>query len=371
MRIAACVCKHCGSMDLSSLQLVVLQPGSALDLARQALLATHWHDGMTAPQLLEREQQLLDKDAWTRSGALELFALTDAAQSELFSSCEAWAMRAAVRDATGVAEMCTYGIASVFTAEGLRGNGLASELLRRVRTRLGAATSLLMCEVAPAIYERVGYAAPHPEAKDWELAASECGFEMHAQSGVRFLTAANLPAHAELLCARIRGALAEAVPGAFAVLPSAEQLQWHISRDAARRKVLSLPAAPASVGAACGDAFALWAFDTEDHSDASAAPVLRILAFAPSHTDADADAAVLAAAVQCAGAARTLLWSTDALTLRSYAGGEDASWTPPEDELAFMGVSARCVSRQCLPMWTPPEGVEAAQWRYIPRGVWI
>ncbi len=402
-------------METSAAELVVLQPDSAHDAARLAQLATHWHDGLSAAQLAERERLLRTGDAWTRgSGNLTLFALlspaAEGAQKEVLASCEVWRMQAACRDtepADGALRSgVVFGVASVFTPQHHRGKGFASELLRRVRTRLGAETCFgmhLMCEVKPDIYARLGFVAPFAEARDWEFTASEPGFDIHSP-GVRFLLPADVPevrssaralparyVATQLLSAqaaaelekRVRASLSAGQPGAVAVLPQAEQLLWPRSRDAARRSLLSLPDAPAACGASCGRSLALWAFDTDDHGaaglgEAGSAPVLRILAFAPADDGHDdADAAVLAAAVQTAlagGAARVLLWSTDAITPRTYA--HDAQpYAPPEEELLLMGVHVEDVPRACksLPMLARSDGagVQPAQWRYIPRGVWI
>lgn len=423
----------------------MLTAGDALDVVRCRQLATHWSCGLTPDQFLQREQRLLERSAFQQPRVLTAYALVPGDDGEhedaCVASCETYRVTGVVRSSSGdLQEGVLYGIASVFTPQQHRRKGYAARLLLLVRQHLErleqeAASprflgTLLMCEAAPGLYTSLGYvAAPRDDddnpPQDWEFTPAEPGFEMH--STCKMITAADLPVVAADLAARVKATLAAAPHGAWAVVPTASQLAWHLDREEARRKVAGLPAALATCGAACGRSIVLWALDEADHmappprplahaedragdgdgahvaSPEQAAPspaaVLRILAFLPCDARRDGDdAAVLAAAVQAAhaaGATAALMWDTDGLMmppLKGACGGGDgggdsnaahvtpsasqhaaARWQPPEEELAAMGVAVRRVPRDCksVPMAHVHHPASPHGWRFIPRAVWI
>lgn len=360
-------------------QLVTVSPGSALDEARLQQLATAWPSGLSAAQLCEREA-CLRSSGWAHS-CLTVYALVEEADPDVpLVSCEAYRTDAAARTgAPGVTHGFAYGIASVFTHEAHRGRGLASQLLQSVREALVSRGDCLflylMNQVTSSLYRRAGYAAAPCRAgtvHDWELRA-EPGAA--APEGVRWLTDADVPGVASALCEQLNVLLRAAPRGMCAVLPSSEQLQWHVARDDTRRRLLGQPCGPSTRGAACGTSFALWALDVGQHSGNDSTLVLRVLVLSVG----DEPEAVLSAAAHAAAAAGAecaLVWDTDGLHESCTFGGEHQvpPWAPDAAALARMGISLRHVPRACgsVPFLAPvADGVSAQGWIFVPRAVWV
>jgi hypothetical protein len=362
--------------------LVQLQVGSAADDARLQLLGAQWGGNMTPAEYAARERHLASHCAWMQRGGYTVWALVPAAAADdaadVLATCELFRMRA-LRAAGAPEDVVVFGVASVFTPPQLRMRGHASRLLDLVAERIAATSPeacalQLMCEIAPAIYEKCGYVAPQPAPHDWVFSASAAA--PPAPGDVAHVRAADLPALAAT-AARLaeRDLAARGVAGAVAVVPSAEQLSWHMERYAARPAVRAAGLAPEVCGATCSDAFAVWAVDMEETAANTYAPVLRVLLLCAS-ADADATAAVLSAAVAAASAAgapsgRTLSWVSG--TLHS-AAADAAAWAPPAAQLASRGVACTRESRKCLsvPMMKPLQpGVQPAAWLWVPRFAWV
>jgi len=365
--------------DEAPAALVALQPGGPRDAARQLAVGAHWGDDLTPAQYVAREAHVLQHCAWLhRPGACTVLGLALADDEDIVpaATCEVYAMELAVVVAPGVLSRGTaLGIASVFTQPQHRRKGLASRMLRALAASTHAAQAqalLLMSEVDPALYERCGYiaggGADGKNIRDWVFVSA--GDAALAAPGVELVTPQQLPALAARLAQLAeRDLLTRGNEGAVAVLPSADQFLWHAARFAGSRKALGEPEPSSVCGATCGDAFAIWALDTEDR-----AVVLRILALVASE-DGAATAAVLAAAVRAAASAgapggRALAWTTGTL----HAMPAAHAWTPPSEQLARAGVARSIEPRRCLslPMMAPLRPlVRPAAWTWVPRGVWV
>jgi GNAT superfamily N-acetyltransferase len=365
--------------------LIELPLGSAADKARLLAAGAHWGGALSPAQYAARDEHVAAHSAWMRSpGAYTVYALAAPNEAPL-AYCDTFEMRALCCEEEGIAAPCAVlGIASVFTPTQHRRQGHASRMLTQlaasVRQRGKAVALLLMCEIAPEIYARCGYVAPEAApAADWAFSAEVTSVAPPARTSS--VLQADLPALAAR-CAELaqRDLLSQRVVGAITVTPTADQLRWHMARYVGRRHAQGLsPCASEeeACGAACGDAFAVWALDAEESTPGVHTLVLRILALCAS-ADAEATAAVLAAAVAAALRAgaplgRTVAWDTGTLQARSAAAGT-TRWAPPAEQLARWGVASVHEARCCesVPMMAPLRPhVLPATWTWVPRGVWV
>jgi GNAT superfamily N-acetyltransferase len=364
--------------------LIELPLGSAADKARLQAAGAHWGGALSPAQYAMRDEHVAAHSAWMHSpGAYTIYALVAPGEAPL-AYCDTFELRALCCEEDGAATPCTvFGIASVFTSPQHRRQGHASRMLTQlaasVRQRGKAVALLLMCEIAPEIYARCGFVAPEAApAADWAFSAEVASVAPPARTSS--VLQADLPALAAR-CAELaeRDLLAQRVVGAITVTPTADQLRWHMARYAGRRAAqgLSPPPDEEACGAACGDAFAVWALDAEESTPGLHTVVLRILALCAS-ADAEATAAVLAAAVAAALRAgaplgRTVAWDTGTLQASSSAASAER-WAPPAEQLARCGVASVHEARRCesVPMMAPLRPhVLPATWAWVPRGVWV
>jgi GNAT superfamily N-acetyltransferase len=189
--------------------------------ARDAINYPAWGPPLTVEGYIEREKRLRGH-AWARS---ELSSwLLCAPDGSVLASCETYRMDSFVRARNGaLLAGDSYGIASVFTEERLRGRGYAGRMLKLLHQRAAAEDPaaqafILFSEVGAGIYERAGYAARPEWDEDLVFPPSE----------------ATGPGAAELVPeAELGRALARAEPPGdrFLVWPSAEQLDWQTKCD--------------------------------------------------------------------------------------------------------------------------------------------
>lgn len=253
--------------------------------ARDEVTFVAWGDRLTLPQYLDREKRLRGHP-WARAG-MRTWLLVEG--PEVLASCETFAMRAWWKN-TGEHEGVVDGVASVFVEERLRGRGYATELMKRLASRLtedARLASILFSNVGQELYERAGYFA-RPAIE--RVFAAEPGEPEHA-------------------CDRLFGEedlareLASAPrPGdGLLIWPTAEQLDWHLERERIYAGFLGRARLPV-YGAAAGRARAFWRIDLK--SDA-----LIILLLAAER--ADEALAVLQAARRVAHEAvlpKVVLW---------------------------------------------------------------
>jgi predicted N-acetyltransferase YhbS len=134
-----------------------------------------------------------------------------AAAGEVLASCETFRMQSRVGGSYGV----TFGVASVFVEERLRGQGHASfmlaELTRRLRAE-GAQACILYSEVGEHLYERVGFAGRPATTRAWTAHSSAL------RTGVAGAEVAALLGEAD----------ARPLPFRIRVTPA--QIDWHFAR---------------------------------------------------------------------------------------------------------------------------------------------
>jgi hypothetical protein len=142
----------------------------------------------------------------------------------------------------------SFGIASVFTEERLRGRGYATRLMDLLgaeleRTEPRAQSALLFSDVGAPIYRRSGY--QELEAWDWRF-PPEPGEPSERVD--RLLTEADVGA----ALARMRRPEAP-----FYYWPTAAQVDWHLERERIYAELLPRPR-PEANGATAGASTALW-----------------------------------------------------------------------------------------------------------------
>ena len=299
-------------------------------VARDRLTHAPWGSPLDMDSWLRREARLR-AHPWSRAAMRTWFLRGEG--GEVLSSCETFTMKSTAGSAAGT----TYGVASVFTEDRLRGRGHASELLRRVHARVAAEDPLaqafiLFSEVGAGIYERAGYAA-RPE---WD---EDLVFPPSRATGPG---AAEVAPEEEL--ARVLACAPRLPPRGFVVWPSAEQLDWHRERERIYAEALGRPRAP-GCGARHRDGVALWTGNLRSNR----LYLLLLRADTPEAAAALVESARRAAAAAGLGAVH--LWKQ---AMPEAAGGR----LVPRD--------------QSLPMLHPlkPEA-RAEDWTFIPRALWI
>ncbi len=245
------------------------------------------------------------------------------------SSCETFRMDSRLDGSQG----STYGIASVFTEESLRGNGHASRMLELLHQQLSANDpaahgSILFSDVGEDIYRRLGY-EPRP-AIDWMFAPSTRAARTEPVVDDDI---------SELL------ATAERPDDLFLIWPSAAQIDWHLERERAYSDLIGRPR-PIACGARAGRSFGLWASDFKNNR-------LLIVFF---HAEGPAAAEELTRAAQYAAHHASL--------------AEVRMWDHPH--LEPFEIKGQKVSRQGeLPMLRPYAGFNPENWEWITRALWV
>lgn len=304
-------------------------------VARDRLLHAPWGAPLSLDAWLRRERRLR-AHPWSRAGMRTWFLRGEG--GEVLSSCETFAMTSTASSEAGT----TWGVASVFTEDRLRGRGHATQLLRRVHTRLSAEDRLaqafiLFSEVGAGIYERAGYAA----RREWD---EDLVFPPSPATGPG---AAELAPEEEL--SRVLACAPPLPRRGFVVWPPAEQLDWHRERERIYAEALGRPRAP-GCGARHRDGVAVWAGNLRSN---------RLYLLLLRAGTAEAASALIESARRAAAAAglgAVHLWKCPL----------PEGWSPSS-------ASGRLVPRdQALPMIHPlkPE-VRAEDWTFIPRALWI
>jgi GNAT superfamily N-acetyltransferase len=269
-------------------------------VARDALSWQAW-GGSSRASFVADERALRDTP-WSRR-AHTAWSWHD--DTGVLASCETYRVATHLEGDPG----WTWEIASVYTEPALRGRGHASAMLEALAALLGrepgAQALVLFSDVGAPIYERLGFVAR--PAVDRVVTA-----EPTRRDTFRFLAEPIVPRHAP--------------PGRFTLVPTAEQLGWHLAR--AERATL--------VGATAGDALAVWVDRPEDDE------LLGLVV-----AGGEGLHALLAAAAHHAGRARFRWWDT----------GEAFGEPHPR--------------RGALPMIRPFVPFDPAEWCWIPRGVWV
>lgn len=202
-----------------------------------------WAPPMSLEAYLGRElalsQTALSRDGGTRYYILQLRSDVDT----VVSGCEVTWKTGLVADVSGVREVKTYGIASVFTPQAFRGRGLASRLMREVAAAMdrdGAEYGALYSDIGRVFYTRLGWHDVRTPQLIIRLGDSldPTVFDRQ-QSGPKTLTLDDeaVARLCELDTAQLQrkfARLAASGDGKTHVtfLPTYTQMSWHFTRDA-------------------------------------------------------------------------------------------------------------------------------------------
>ena len=298
-------------------------------LARDLVTFPAWGDSLTLEQWRDREIRLR-AHRWSVE-AMETWLWKDA-QGEALASCETFRSPSALRGATGTA----YAVASVYTEPHLRGRGHASAMISALVAHLPkhdprAQATTLFSDVGAPIYERSGYRAVPSFDRVLPAIAGD------PADGVDELFE--------------EASLASRVPrswsGAFAVHPTASQLDWHLERERLYARLLARPRALA-IGARAGSASALWACMHRS----SYLALLSLEGRDPKDVEAVTRAAQRIA--QAAG-------------LREVRAWEDETWRS-----VAPAIGARVERSGGLAMIAPlAPGADHTAWTSVPRALWV
>lgn len=303
--------------------------------ARDLLTYQEWGTKLTSHQWLAREERLRSH-AWAKQG-METWLLVDDS-SAVLSSCETFRMNSFANGAPGR----TYGIASVFTEDKLRGKGHARKLVDEVVKALVAEDNelhsvILFSEVGEKIYQAAGFVGRPSYERHFITTARKSG-----ASNVKALNASELLA---------------AWPGVsppraeFVVWPSPSQLDWHFERERVYAELLNKNLVQAKAAAlAFGDALITWVIDYKQDA-------LQALYF-QARTALEAQALLVKACEVAAelGLSKLVVWESEAFTGWDRLGihGERVERT---DTLAMI----RCARKT----------IEPRQWAVVSRSVWV
>eukprot|EP00850_Spirogloea_muscicola_P017340 SM000148S01017 [mRNA] locus=s148:133742:143178:+ [translate_table: standard] len=214
---------------------------------------------------------------------------------EALASLETYRLEAAGPDGL---RGSAYGVASVFTAEALRGNGYAVALCRLIQEKLrqldpNTLAVVLYSDVGARIYERAGYVCPEALPVNHYLKRhTDAGADARsaaAVAGVEWLTRGSVGALADEAAKEM---LRSAPSHAFRILPTSAQLGWALEREVVTCEQLGRAVLPFA-GARAGDSYmVVWTADLAKQG------YLKVLLFKAG--DEANTAAMVAAAVSMA-----------------------------------------------------------------------
>ena len=224
--------------------------------------STHpsWGAALSLQSYLDREASQVDIPL-ARDGGLSRWILTtDAAGSPerpVLSSCETLRKRAVVRDGVGVGggggqqvrDAAAHGVGSVFTDAEHRRKGYAGLMMGKLGEALGKGSeeplfSVLYSDVGKVFYAKQGWVpfeSAHLEFPASSSSSSSSSSTAAAESAassdtpLKTIKPEDIPALAAADEALVRAAVANAPPSPksiVAILPDADQIQWHAAREA-------------------------------------------------------------------------------------------------------------------------------------------
>jgi hypothetical protein len=306
----------------------------AQQLARDLLTAEAWGTGLSLEAYLRREQRLRAL-AVPRLGMRTWLLVSG--EARVLASCETFTFASVLRTDEGESWGQSYGVASVFTEVPLRGRGHATRMLdllcHRLGQEAGAHAVVLYSDVGLSQYARSGFVAR--PAFDWRWPAAPPGMESDAAF---FLEEA----------LSWRWAARPVSSGRFVLHPTADTFDWFLERERIYCGELGRPR-PKACGASLGDSVALFYAQPKDGRlwvhwlDAKDAKSARALV----------DAARVVA--RDAGLSEVRLW-------------EDPDVPSPEG----LEGGLREKRSGSTPMIRPLDArVLPADWRHIPRALWV
>jgi len=304
------------------------------DMVRERDRDTHQAWGGTLPvEAYLALEARLRRHPWPRAELATWLLCADG--GEVLSSCETYRMGSQRSGEPGH----SYGVASVYTAPDKRLKGYAGELLERLCAHLAGTVAdaqavVLYSDVALRVYQRSGFTA-RPA-----LNLAFASVSGDPRDGVDALL------REDGLAAALAGIPPPADP--FAILPVPEQIDWHLERERIYSALMARDR-PEACGARAGAGTVLWA------ADFRTGQLLVLLLHAPGEAEAAALLTCARRTAEAAGLGRTILWRTPG----------DRPWpgSVPEDRLVCL---------DSVPMLRPLDPrILAADWRWIPRALWV
>lgn len=287
--------------------------------ARDELSFAVWGETLTLAQYLTREERLR---AHPFGAGMRTWLWCEG--DEVLSSCESFAVDSTLDGAPGTTEA----IATVLTAEHLRGRGharaLITAMLDCMRDEEQIHASILFSDVGERIYADVGYVVRPSTFFEWDALDGD------PAEGV------------ELVGEEDIAPLLESTGGRYVVHPSFELADWHIERERIYCEMLDEPR-PSHHAARQGESSLVWTADFKNR---------RLEGLVLHEGDDDSARGVIESARRMAG-------RIGVPTLRVWAGG------------ALPG--ARAERRElCLPMIVPlQESLDPQEWTDIHRVLWV
>ncbi|RDW74627.1 uncharacterized protein DSM5745_07289 [Aspergillus mulundensis] len=295
-----------------------------------------WKDALTVPQYMEEYAYMLTVPL-AREGGITQWILVDsevdddpnesAGRRTVLASCETFRKRALISNADTPEECVVHGIASVFCAPELRGQGYASRLLKELgrilpswqtTSKSRCVGSVLYSDINPEFYARLGW-MPFPSLQ----------LEFQPQDVI----CEARPLHAEdleALCRRDEDVLRASLrnPSApsgettrLAIIPDYDHVLWHHSKEEfGAKKLFGGSKKPGVKGAIAGPAgnrvWVIWTHRFYRHPDsdelsANTLYILRLVTESSSPEPKDVKAVLHAAQSEAFqwGLGKVKLWS--------------------------------------------------------------
>ncbi len=299
---------------------------------RDAITHAAWGLSLTVAQYQERET-CLRAHAFSRAG---MTSWRWAEGERVLASCETFRMRSRLAGEEGA----TYGVASVYTEEALRRRGHATAMIDALAPALlerdaRAQAIILFSDVGEAQYARSGFALRPSLDRVFEPQAGDPAEGVDALFGDAALAAQ---------WAQVRFPEAR-----FLVVPSAEQLDWHLERERTYARLLWRPR-PVACGARVGRSRAFWVGNLRSRE------LYLLWLDAGSAEDAVALLRCARRVAHGAGLEKVVLWECPVPF--SWPSGADGGAFGPRAESLVM----------IRPL---VEGLEPGDFQHAPRALWI
>lgn len=212
----------------------------------QTWKGTHqlWGAALSVERYLEREQRQLDIPL-ARRGGLTNWILTEKGgkpdERPVLSSCETLKKRCLVRQADGnIKEGWAHGVASVFTDPKFRGKGYAKAMMAKLAEHLqraekespgAAVASVLYSDIGKKFYAINGWEPYQSDHVEWPASSTLPS----TSDKLKLVAFDDIPSMLEKDEAIIYNALTSASgsnkPVRLAILPSLDQIHWHVLRE--------------------------------------------------------------------------------------------------------------------------------------------
>lgn len=212
----------------------------------QTWKGTHplWGAALSLDGYLERERRQLDIPL-ARRGGLTNWILTEGEgkpdERPILSSCETLKKRCLVRTADGaIKEGWAHGVASVFTDPQFRGKGYAKTMMAKLAEHLRqtekenpgtAVASILYSDIGKKFYAINGWEPHASDHVEWPASSTTPS----TSEKLKLVSFDDVPSIVEkdekVIYNALTSASASTKPARLAILPSLDQIHWHLLRE--------------------------------------------------------------------------------------------------------------------------------------------